>query len=358
MKQKKTLIICNSKNSDLVQYFKCKVEAIYRNNNQKNFLFFKNSNIILKRKNVYNSSYTDSSFFDKRVPLDFLRSFYLLAVILSNNVKIVHFTTAHISNLFLSFFLKCFKVKQIFTIHDLVPHPGGKSMLINLYNKVVINFLSDEIISFSKKEIKKQEKKEKFIYFPLSGFHQYINKPKNGERTILFFGRIEPYKGINNLIDLIRNVEKKGIDYKFIIAGKGNIENLEELKKFKSLEIINRFIDDDELSELFEKATFTILPYDSATQSGVTILSYAYATPVIAYDVGSLGEYIDNEKNGYLVNYQDNDKIIDILTKVSDTEIKQLSHTIINEFNNKFSVNACQELYYSYYMNKMENKND
>ncbi len=354
----KVAIVCNSKNPDLVQYFKCKVESVFINNKEENFIFFKNSNIELKKKNVYNSSYTDSSFFDKRVPLDFIKSFYLLAIMLNKNVKIIHFTTAHISNLFLSFLLKPFNIKQIFTIHDLVPHPGGKSLLINLYNKVVINFLSDEIISFSKKEIEKQEKKKKFVYFPLSGFHQYIDKPKMGERTILFFGRIEPYKGISNLIDLITKIENKSVDYKFIIAGKGKLENVEELKKFNNLEIINRFISDNELNELFTKATFTILPYDSATQSGVTILSYAYATPVIAYDVGALGEYIDNEKNGYLVNYQDNDKIIDILTSISDDEIKYLSNTIINEFDNKFSINACQQLYYNYYINKMENKND
>jgi len=349
----KIAIVCNSKNSDLAQYFKCKVESVYKT--EEAYIFFKNFEIELKKKSVYNSSYTNSSFFDKKVPLDFIRSFYLLFIILQKNVKTIHFTTAHISNLFLSLLLKPFSIQQIFTIHDLVPHPGKKAILINLYNKLVINFLSDEVIVFSNKEINKQSRKDKFVHFPLSGFKQFVDKPKVGENTILFFGRIEGYKGLLNLLDLIEKVNQSYLKYNFVIAGKGTIPNIDEFRQYNNVEIINRFISDEEVTKLFEKATFTILPYDSATQSGVTILSYAYATPVIAYDVGALGEYIKNEKNGFLVDYKDNDKIVKILQTTNHDDIKTLSCNIINEFNQKFSVDACKKLYNNFYTKRMEN---
>ena len=127
------------------------------------------------------------------------------------------------------------------------------------------------------------------------------------------------------------------------------------MQNLKNVEIINRFIDDSELKELFQKASFTLLPYNSATQSGVTILSYSYATPVIAYNVGSLSEYIENQKNGFLVDFKMNDKIIQILQETSDDEIKQLSAFAIKSFEKKYSYKACLTYYKEYYKKIMEN---
>jgi len=353
---KKIAIVCNSINPDLVEYFRCKIESLEKSQYKNNFLILKNYSIDIKESSyIYDSSYSNKAFFDKKVPLDFIRSFYILYVLITKKTKVVHFTTAHISNIFLSLLLKPFNIKQIFTIHDLVPHPDKKSVFIKMYNKFVVNFLSDEIISFSKTEILKQKHKNKFIYMTLSGFRQFIKKPKIGDKTILFFGRIESYKGLNNLLDLIKKANDLNLEYKFIIAGKGEIEKYEEFKKHENVEIINRFIDDSEVQELFKKATFTILPYDSATQSGVTILSYAYATPVIAYDVGALCEYIDNEKNGYIVDYKDNNKIIHTLQTITDNKVLELSNNSIDIFEIKFSKKACQNYYINYYTKLMEN---
>lgn len=345
----KIAIVCNSTNPDLVEYFRCKVSTLNKSEFKNNFIALKNQKIDFDDIRAYNSSFTSSAFFDKKVPLDFLVSFYIFFVVMTNKVKVVHFTTAHISNLFLSILLKPFGIKQIFTIHDLVPHPGKKAMFINMYNKFVINILSDEIISFSKSEIAKQNKKDKFRHFTLSGFDQYITNPKIGEKTILFFGRMEHYKGLGNLLDLIVEVNKANLDYKFIIAGKGKLEDIEEFQKFDNVEILNRFITDDEIVGLFDKATFTILPYDSATQSGVSILSYAYATPVIAYDVGALGEYIVNGENGLVVKHRDNDAVLEILQSTSDEKILEMSQNSIYNFKESYSKDACQKLYWEYY---------
>ncbi len=349
MKKNKLVVICNSTNPDLVEYFKCKVNALNNSEFRNICWFFKNKSIDLDSDRICNSSLTRSAFFDKKVLLDFFISFYLCFLVLKNKVNVVHFTTAHISNLFLSILLKPFNIKQIFTIHDLLPHPGKKAKFINAYNKLVINFLSDEIISFSKNEIKKQFNRNKFKYLPLSGFEQCIDTSKVGEKTILFVGRIEPYKGLKNLLDLIVKINTANLNYKFIIAGKGNIENIEEFYRFNNVKVINRFITDNEMYSLFKKATFTILPYDSATQSGVTILSYSYATPVIAYDVGALAEYIENKKNGFIIPYKDNDSIVNILRDINMEHILKLSQNSISSFKEKYSKDACENYYLEYY---------
>lgn len=263
------------------------------------------------------------------------------------NVKVIHFTTAHISNIFLSILLKPFKIKQIFTIHDLIPHPGKKAFFISLYNKVVIIFLANEIIVFSKRE---QRFNKKFKYMRLGGFNEYINVPKIGERTILFFGRIESYKGLDNLLEIIKMANELKLNYKFIIAGKGRIDNIKEFEKNSNVRIFNRFINEKELLEIFKETTFTILPYNSATQSGVCILSYAYATPIIAYDIGSLGEYIENGVNGFLVPYKNNDKIINILKYINDKDIYRLSFNTIQVFKLKYSEDAFKKQFLEYYL--------
>jgi len=340
----KTLIICNSTNSDLVEYFKCKV------NIDQNIIAFKNRQIQLN-SNIkhYTSSFMNKAFMDKFVVVDLLLSFYLVFIVLINKVKVVHFTTAHISNLFLATLLKPFNITQVFTIHDLSPHPDGKSKFIEMYNNFVIKYLADEVISFSKNEIAKQEHKQKFKYLPLTGFKLESSVPKTGSKTILFFGRMEPYKGFDHLYNIIKLVQKHQLGYKFVIAGKGYIPNLNELKKLKNVEIINRFIDDSELQGLFNEASFSLLPYDSATQSGVTLLSYAYATPVIAYNVGALGEYIDESKNGFCVEKNDDEAIINILKSSTNESTLQMSQNVIDIFNEKYSIDRCKKLYKEYY---------
>ncbi len=352
MKKKyKIAIVCNSIKPDLVEYFKCKIECLEQGRLHNNYIAFKNRKIILniKNKKIYNSSFSKSAFFDEKIFLDFFLSFYLIFIIIIKKVKIIHFTTAHISNLFLSVWLKFFKIKQIFTIHDLTPHPSKKAIFIKLYNKLVINFLANEIISFSKRKIETQINKWKFRHFFLSGFKLNINEPKTGQKIILFFGRIESYKGLENLLDIITMSYRKKLDYRFIIAGKGKIINIEKFKKLSNVEIINRFINDKEIFELFKKATFVLLPYNSATQSGVIILSYSYATPVIAYDVGALGEYIEQGKTGFIVKYKDNDTIINILETINNDEILSLSQNCILYFKERYSKEAFIKMYSNYY---------
>lgn len=354
----KIAIVCNSTNSDLVEYFLTKVNAV------QNDAFLRNKYIALKNVKIklsndykfYNSSIMEKAFLDKYVIFDFFKSFYLLFVILFNKVNIVHFTTAHVSNIFLSILIKPFKIKQIFTLHDLVPHPGKKSIFIKLYNNFVIRYLSDEIISFSKSEIEKNVYKNKFKFMHLSGFKINVSTPKIGNKNILFIGRMETYKGFKNLESIIKLSNENNTGYSFTIAGKGTIPNLDELTKLSNVEIINRFIENDEMYDLFEKATFTLLPYDSATQSGVTLLSYSYATPVIAYEVGSLCEYIENSLNGFTIKYKNDESIINILKNLDDDDIKKLSICAIDRFDKFFSEKACRLLYLDYYKEKIGEK--
>jgi glycosyltransferase involved in cell wall biosynthesis len=96
-------------------------------------------------------------------------------------------------------------------------------------------------------------------------------------------------------------------DIELIIAGEtyGSFEKYAELiTRFKLKARIHHFdqyIPDQEVHRYFSAADYCVLPYKSATQSGITAISLEMNTPVIATDVGGLSEFIHDGKNGFLV---------------------------------------------------------
>jgi len=351
----KLTIVCNSTNPDFAQYFKCKVNTVLQNKILiKETLFFKNKNISLKAVNSINSSFSKKSFFDKFMIIDFLLSFYLILILLKNGVQFIHFTTAHLSNLFLAIWCKIFKIKMVFSIHDLNPHAGKKSFFISLYNNFVIRLLAYKVIVFTSKIYCYSNYSYKFIRIPLCGFKLQIKQPKVGNH-ILFFGRIEKYKGLSNLLNIISLLRKAGNTIPFIIAGEGYFPDKEKFLSFENVTILNRFVKDFEIFDLFKKAKFTVLPYDTATQSGVIVLSYSFATPVISYDVGSLAEYIEQDKTGFLVRYKNDDEIIRIVTNTNNEEVFKLSMNTIKYFISNYSENSLNKNYSKFYISILKN---
>ena len=134
------------------------------------------------------------------------------------------------------------------------------------------------------------------------------------DRTILFFGNIAPYKGLEYLIEAFRQVMIHGKDYRLIIAG--NPKNCESywtdiqdsIDSHANHDRILRkieFIPDAETEVYFKAADIVVLPYRHIFQSGVLSLGYSFGVPVIASDVGSLREDIVEGKTGFLCKPED-----------------------------------------------------
>lgn len=124
------------------------------------------------------------------------------------------------------------------------------------------------------------------------------------KKTLLFFGFIRDYKGLDLLIDAFSKLDDT---YQLVIAGEvyGSFEKYDALiekcankdKIFKHV----KYISDTEVGNYFAAADVCILPYKSATQSGITGISYHFETPMIATDVGGLAEVIEHNKTGLIV---------------------------------------------------------
>jgi len=131
------------------------------------------------------------------------------------------------------------------------------------------------------------------------------------ENTILFFGRIWEYKGLDYLIKSEPLISKKIPNVKIVIAGSG-----EDISKYTELivnninfKIKNKYISFEEINSLFQKCSVVVLPYIGASQSGVIPLAYSYGKPIITTNVGSLPEYIINGKTGILVPPRDEESL-------------------------------------------------
>jgi glycosyltransferase involved in cell wall biosynthesis len=129
------------------------------------------------------------------------------------------------------------------------------------------------------------------------------------EKTILFFGGIQPYKGLEYLVAAFQLLASERDKYRLIIAGAPTqsaqywVEIKATIEKHPSrTQIIQRieFVPDAETELFFKAADVAALPYTDIFQSGVLVLSYGFGLPVIATDVGSLRQDIIEGKTGYV----------------------------------------------------------
>jgi len=133
---------------------------------------------------------------------------------------------------------------------------------------------------------------------------------RDAERTVLFFGNIGPYKGLEFLVAAFQVLVARNADYRLIIAGKprgGCARYLNEIqhtirRSVNPGRIIQKlqYIPDEEAELYFKAADVLVLPYTQVSQSGVLFSGYRFGLPVIAADVGSLREDIIEGKTGFL----------------------------------------------------------
>lgn len=325
----KTAVLCNSTNSDLVRYFRVKVGA---SKHLKRVRFFA-SREVAASLGVSISSYSKVSSFSFWFLLDCIYSFVLFFRFFLFRYKRIIFDTAHISNLPIAFLAKLLRIELVFTIHDWNPHPGKQARAVALYNLFVRKYLADSFITFSSVECDKPVHR-----FTLSGFP--LSKSLEPEGYFLFFGRIESYKGLEHLNKICQKMHMDGFSHHFIIAGKGENCNLSLLRELPNVRVLNYFHTDEELSALISRCIAVVLPYSSATQSGVIIQAYSHGKPVVAHRVGAIPEYVNEGGTGRLVSIGEYDQYCMALIDVEKNYLRY-SRFVSREFQERYSESAC-----------------
>ncbi len=230
--------------------------------------------------------------------------------------------------------------KLISICHNIKPHENNfiDKCLIQFYlkpfNKFMLmsSFVEDELkayksdfnslVRFLPINTKYQTKLEKNTIKVELGYH-------SNDKLMLFFGLIRPYKGLRNLLYAVKNILLNSNDIKLIIAG----EAYESLDKYKSIinqydinnKVVwmNNFLDNQMIEKLMIASDLLVLPYNSASQSGVLSQAWQYNLPSIVTNVGGLPEYVEHGKSGYIVE---------------PNNIDELEQKIVQFFNSKNSV--------------------
>jgi glycosyltransferase involved in cell wall biosynthesis len=143
---------------------------------------------------------------------------------------------------------------------------------------------------------------------PHPAFHQFPEArgllPRRARLELLFFGFVRAYKGLDLLTDAMSRLD--GAHVFLTVAGEWWLKGREQralrerLGRAANVEVLDRYVPAGEAAELFHRADAVVLPYRSATGSGVVPLAYRYGRPVIAARVAGLEEAVEDGATGRL----------------------------------------------------------
>jgi len=154
---------------------------------------------------------------------------------------------------------------------------------------------------------------------------------RNDDRTILFFGHIGPYKGVDSLVAAFQQLAAGHPKYRLIIVGKSDPgcedywREVEQaiLSESSCERVIRRieFVPDAETEVYFKAADVLVLPYTHVSQSGVLITGYRFGLPAIASDVGSFREDIIEGRTGLLCRPGDPADLVRTIEKYFQSDL-------------------------------------
>ncbi len=289
----------------------------------------------------YTSVYTPSSL---KNPFNFFSAcnlLYYLLVVYKNHKILYESSENPFINILVYLFISPRRI--IISWHDFIPHSGShkisyimRSLFIKRFSKFRVHSHT-QYAELQKKLENIKNKKACFNPLPLNNYGEpqgIFKIEKTYKKVFLFFGAITSYKNLPLLVNAINSLNDNIL---LIIAGRDNdnfLKNYNDLlqqnsEKF-SLQI--RFINDNEIADLFTIADYLVLPYLDTTQSGPLQIALSYSLPVITSDLEFFKFFVD-EKKGFMFENNDLQSLIDVLQEAidcSDEQTKQMKKTIQN----------------------------
>jgi len=251
-------------------------------------------------------------------PITWLKAFFQIKKNKAD-ILIFHWWTPYFTPLFYSIakLIRLFtNIKILFICHNIIPHERRK--IDTLLTKMVLG-KGDFFIVHSSEDYNKLKKILPFAIikqtvhptYDIFNFEKY-NQEKAKEildlntKVILFFGIVRKYKGLQYLIDAMPIVLQH-IDVTLIIAGQfwedknEYIEQIQKIEIEKHVRIIDEYIPNEDVGLYMSSADVVVLPYISATQSGVIQIAYGFNKPVITSKTGGLPDVVKDGETGCLV---------------------------------------------------------
>lgn len=132
-------------------------------------------------------------------------------------------------------------------------------------------------------------------------------KIDQGQRVLLFFGFVRKYKGLQYLLEAMKLLKEKDFKVQLWVVGdfgEDKDEYVEQIRRFEiedQVQMVEGYVPDDEVEKYFAASDLVVLPYLSATQSGIVQIAFGFEKPVLVTEVGGLPDVVTNGKTGYVV---------------------------------------------------------
>lgn len=221
------------------------------------------------------------------------------------------------------------KIQKMFICHNVFPHerfPMDKfltKLVLKKGDAFIVHSKSDgeDLLTIKPNAKYRQNPHPTYNAFKIrnitkSQARDELHKSQD-EKLLLFFGFVREYKGLKHLLNAMPKVQEKTGNVKLMVVGSFGEDKEEYMRLIREnhiedlVEVIDGYTPDNEVEKYFAACDAVVLPYESATQSGIVQIAYGFEKPVIVTNVGGLPDVVTDGKTGYVVEPQNPEVLAD-----------------------------------------------
>lgn len=249
------------------------------------------------------------------------------------------------------------KVKKLFVCHNVLPHErflADRSLtraVLRRASYFLLHSQSDirELLSICPGAQYIQNPHPTYNAFKIRNLTKaqaraelLLNESKD-EKILLFFGFVREYKGLKHLIAAMPEVKRQLGNVRLIIAGSFDSDRdaylrlIDEKQVQDCIKVVDGYIPDREVEKYFAACDIVVLPYESATQSGIIQIAYGFGKPVIATNVGGLPDVVVDGQTGYIVERGDFRQLADAIVRYYQCQMEETFEANVRKEAERFS---------------------
>jgi len=162
-------------------------------------------------------------------------------------------------------------------------------------------------------------------------------------RVLLFFGFVREYKGLRYLLKALPLLAREVPDVHLLVVGefwedkRPYFDLIAQLQIGERVTIVDEYVCDEDVHKYFAAAHLVVLPYTSATQSGIVQLAFGAGKPVVTTNVGGLPEIVEDQKTGFVVDPRDPQALAQAMVRAFRGDTLQRLTDNIEQVAEKFS---------------------
>lgn len=244
--------------------------------------------------------------------------------------------------------------------HNILPHekfPLGKFLSRRLMDKadqVIVlsekSTLEADLLSIGKKVIK--------LFHPV--YEQDLPEESrsalrnqygfsDNDLILLFFGLVRPYKGLDLMIEALNGLDLEANQIRPFIVGEFYTDKESLLSRIKEehqkyYTVIDRFVSDREMAEILTLSDAMVMPYRSATQSGILANAINFELPCIVSDLKGLTEHIEAYKSALIFPTENVNELKKAIESIQDIEVRTTIRRNLGTLKEELSWTAFTDL--------------